>query len=221
MADQTDDGLIREVDEELREEQMKKLWQRYGKYVVSTAVLIVAVVAGNQIWKSQQLSNRSTESAQYFDAQSLAASGNSQDALKAMQALAGSASTGYGVLAQFQEAALLAETGDHANASQLYQQIARDTLGDVALSGLASIMAAMVDVNAGGYDRAALEFRLTSMADETHPYRFSARELLAVIAMEHGDTEKAKVALNTLIDDLRTPQNLRLRAQSMLQGLGS
>ena len=220
MADQTDDGLIREVDEELREEQMKRLWQRYGKFVVGIAVLIVAIVAGNQIWQSQQLSARSAESKQYFDAQTLAASGNTQEALAAMQSLAGSASTGYGVLAQFQEAALLAEKGDHANASQLYQQIARDTLGDVALSGLANVMSAMVDVNAGGYDRAALEFRLTAMSEDTHPYRFSARELLAVIAIEHSDNDKAKLALDALINDQATPQNIRLRAQSMLQGLG-
>ncbi|MEG3618892.1 tetratricopeptide repeat protein [Magnetovibrio sp. PR-2] len=221
MADQTDDGLIREVDEELREEQMKRLWQRYGKFVVGTAVLIVAIVAGNQIWQSQQLSARSEDSAKYFDAQLLAASGNTQEALKAMQTLAGSASTGYGVLAQFQEAALMAESGDHSGASQLYQHIARDTLGDVALSGLANVMSAMVEVNAGGYDRAALEFRLGAMSENTHPYRFSARELLALIAMEHGDSEKAKAVLNALIDDQATPQNLRLRAQSMLQGLGS
>ncbi len=221
MADQNDDSLIREVNEELREEQMMKLWKRYGNYVVGVAVLIVVIVAGNQIWKNYDISTRTAESDQYFTAQQLAAAGNNAEALNAMKALAGSASSGYGVLAKFQEAALLVETGNSAGAAMLYQQIARETIGDVALSGLANILAAMVEVNAGGYDRAAMEFRLSTLAEENHPYRHSARELLAIIAMEHSDTEKANTALNTLINDKSAPQNLRVRAEKLLQRLGS
>ena len=34
--------VFREVDEEVRREQLKKLWDRYGIYLVILAVLIVA-----------------------------------------------------------------------------------------------------------------------------------------------------------------------------------
>ncbi|MCW8915099.1 MAG: tetratricopeptide repeat protein [Magnetovibrio sp.] len=221
VADQNDDSLIREVNEDLREEQMMKLWQRYGSTVVGVAVLIVVIVAGNQIWKNYDISTRTADSDQYFAAQQLAASGSNAEALKAMQALSSSASGGYSVLAKFQEAALMVETGDSYGAAKLYQQIARDTIGDVALSGLANIMAAMVEVSAGSYDRAAMEFRLSTLAEPSHPYRHSARELLAIIAMEHSDTEKAKTTLNTLIEDKSAPQNLRMRAEKLLQRLGS
>ena len=35
--------IFREVDEDLRREQYKKLWERFGSYVIGLAVLIVVV----------------------------------------------------------------------------------------------------------------------------------------------------------------------------------
>ena len=38
--------IFDEVDEEVRREQFKKLWERYGNLFVALAVLIVAAVGG-------------------------------------------------------------------------------------------------------------------------------------------------------------------------------
>jgi hypothetical protein len=37
--------IFQEVDEEVRREQLKKLWERYGHYAVAAAILLVAAVA--------------------------------------------------------------------------------------------------------------------------------------------------------------------------------
>ncbi len=42
--------IFREVEEEVRREQAKKLWDRYGAYVIGVAVLLVAVTAGYRGW---------------------------------------------------------------------------------------------------------------------------------------------------------------------------
>ncbi len=221
MADQSDDGLIREVNEELREEQMKQLWQRYGGYVVGLALVIVIIVAGYQGWKQYDISTRSSEGEQFHTALQLLRSGSDAQAITAMRTLAGEASTGYGMLAQFQEAALLAKQGDAASAASIYKQIARENSGNVALSGLANILGVMVEVNAGGYERQALELRLSTIAEDGHPYRHSARELLGVIALDAGDAAKAREAFTQLAGDTSAPQGLRARASSLLQNLGS
>ncbi|MGZ9092727.1 MAG: tetratricopeptide repeat protein, partial [Rhodoplanes sp.] len=36
--------IFREVDEEVRREQLKRLWDRYGLLFIATAVLLVAAV---------------------------------------------------------------------------------------------------------------------------------------------------------------------------------
>ena len=38
--------IFREVDEEVRREQLKKLWDQYGNYLVALAVLIVVGIGG-------------------------------------------------------------------------------------------------------------------------------------------------------------------------------
>ena len=38
--------LFNEVDEELRREQLKRLWDRYSLYIIALAILIVAGVGG-------------------------------------------------------------------------------------------------------------------------------------------------------------------------------
>ena len=45
MVDQRD-SLAREIDEELRREQLLKLWEQYGTYVIAAAVLIIAGIGG-------------------------------------------------------------------------------------------------------------------------------------------------------------------------------
>jgi len=217
VADHTEDALIREVNDELREEQMMKLWKRYGNYLVGAALVIIAIVAGYQGWKSYDISTRTSEGNRFTNAMQLAQSGDTAGALSAMTALAGDASSGYAVLAQFQQAAMLSKQGDAASAAQLYQQIARDNVGNVALSGLANILGLMTEINAGGYDAKALEFRLSSIATDAHPYRHSARELLGLIALESGDMEKANTVFKALAADTTAPKSLRDRANKLIQ----
>ena len=52
----SDTEFIRDVDEELRRDQMKSLWDRYGLYVIGAAVLIVALTAGYRGWDAWQRS---------------------------------------------------------------------------------------------------------------------------------------------------------------------
>jgi len=221
VADHTEDALIREVNDELREEQMMKLWHRYGAYVVGVAVVIVAIVAGYQGWKSYDVSTRSSEGDRFQSAVQMAQSGDTAGALAAVRTLADDASSGYGVLARFKQASLLYKQGDGAGAAQVYQQIARENVGNVALSGLANILGIMIEINAGGYDAKALEFRLSTIAEDGHPYRHSARELLGVIALESGETDKANTAFSGLASDLTAPKGIRDRAKNLIQRLGT
>lgn len=221
MADHIEDALIREVDEDLREEQMMKLWQRYGGFVVGIAVVIVAVVAGYQGWKHYDISTRTSESERFVAAQQLVQDGKTTEAQAALQQLAADASSGYGVMAKFQEAALLKQQGDVQGASARYQEIARDTIGNVALSGLANILSIMTEIDAGDYDVSAIEFRLSNLAEEDHPYRHSAHELQGLVALKAGDREKAHTIFEQLSKDKTAPQALRERAVKMAQSLGS
>lgn len=221
VADHIEDALIREVNEELREEQMMKLWKRYGGYAIGVAVLVVAIVAGYQGWKQYTANTRLEESERFYAAAQLAGMDNTDAALSAFQSLASDASTGYGVLSSFQAAALKAGAGDVAGATALYNQIAKENTADTAVSGLASVMSAALEINAGGYDRAALEQRLQTISGDDQPYRYSARELLGLIALDAGDVANARALFDQLSTDAAAPQSMAQRARDIVQSLGS
>lgn len=221
MADHIEDALIREVNDELREEQMMKLWKRYGGFVVGVAILVVAIVAGYQGWKHYTTTTRQEEGERFYAAAQLADAGNIEGALDAFQKLAGDASTGYGVLAQFQQATLKADAGDIPGAVAQYAQIARETASDPAISGLATLLGTTQEINAGGYDRATLELRLQAISDDGQPYRYTARELLGLIALDAGDEASARTRFEQLATDATAPPAMAQRARDITQSLGA
>lgn len=78
--DAAQDALFREVDEELRHEQMASLWKKYGGVVIAAALAVVLSVAGYQGWKYWQNSVREDEAARYQAALTLLEQGDTQEA---------------------------------------------------------------------------------------------------------------------------------------------
>ncbi len=219
MSNPNEDALIREVNDEMREERIAQFWQRYGVYVVGAAILLVIAVAGYQGWLKYDTSTRTHEAATFSTATALARAGNLKAATQALEKLESDASSGYRVLAQFEHAAMLAKKGDAKGAAKLYKTIAYDTSSNIALSDLANILGAAVEVNAGNYDRAGLELRLKAIAEDSQPYRFSARELLGLIALEAGDRKTARSIFEKLASSTAAPQGMAQRARDLVQSM--
>ncbi len=61
--------------------------------------------------------------------------------------------------------------------------------------------------------------RLQPLAADSQPFRSSARELLALIALGEGDTAAARDLYTKISDDREAPAGLRQRATQMLAAL--
>ena len=90
--------IFREIDEELRRDNLLKLWSRYGRYIVALAVLVLLVAGGIVAWRDHQLSERRAQSMRYSSALSLVREGKDADAGKVF-ALIAQEGGGYGTLA--------------------------------------------------------------------------------------------------------------------------
>jgi len=95
VAEEVQEGIFREIDEELRQEHYAKLWRRYGKVVIAAAVLLVAGVAGYQGWRSWDANMRKADGERFAAAQALARAQDPSGAEAAFAKLAGDASGGY------------------------------------------------------------------------------------------------------------------------------
>ena len=125
MADHTQDSLLREIDEELRQEQYAKLWKRYGNHLIGAALALVLAVAGYQGWRTYDVNNRMELGERFAAAQEMAKSGETAAAAAAFAALADDAGSGYELLARLRTAAARAETGDKSGAITIYRQLRR------------------------------------------------------------------------------------------------
>ena len=115
--------IFREIDEELRRDNLRKLWSRYGRYIVALAVLVLVAAGGIMAWRDHQLSERRAQSMRYSSALSLVREGKDADAAKVFAVIA-QESGGYAMLASFEEAELLAKSGDRKAAAAAYDRIA-------------------------------------------------------------------------------------------------
>jgi hypothetical protein len=210
----SDRDFFREVDEAVRQDRYKELWDKYGVYALIVAGAIVAAVAGFKAWTYWQERKAQEAGTEFSQAVTQLDGGEAAKARDALNALAEKGPAGYSVLARFQLAAAEAQAGNTDKAVADYDALATDSGTDNILKGLATIQAATLRLDTADY--AEMERRLKGMIDEGSPWRYSARELLGLSAYRLNKMPDAEKQFSTLVADQGTPQNLRERADMML-----
>jgi hypothetical protein len=211
--------IIREVDEELRRENWENLWKKYGKYIVAAALAVVIGTAAVMGWRAYD-HNRRMEAGDRFAA-AITEAENTSDPAQAADILAAyvsEAPTGYATLARLREAKLRADAGDRDAAIALYDAIASDSAVERLFRDLATLYSVRMQIEEG--DPSTLNSRLLPLAADDSPWRYSARELQAVVDLRSGDTAAAREMFTRLADDANAPDSLRTRATEMLHAMG-
>ncbi len=210
----SDESLFREVDEEVRQDQFKKIWKQYGNYFTVLAVAIVLLVAGFKGWQYWQLSQAETAAGVFADAVKKLEEGKTADADAAFAAIE---HKGYAKLGELRRAAALVSAGKADDAVALYDALANDQNNEQSIRDLARLRAgyALVDKLAP----AELITRLGSFDNEENPSRGLAREIFALSAYRTGDYALADRYLNAIIADQGVALELRQRAQTLLEVL--
>ena len=82
-----DDSFIREVNEELRSDQLRFVWRRFGRLIIGGAVLIVlgtAAYSGYRYWQGHQAGSSGD---QFISALTLADQNKTDEALAALASI--------------------------------------------------------------------------------------------------------------------------------------
>ena len=211
MSD-TDESIFREVDEDVRNEEYKKLWDRFGKYVSGLAIAVVVGVAGFQAWKYYEVKQAEDAGAIYADAVKKAADGKTEDALAAFAAVH---HDGFSQLAQLSVAQMSADKGDIDKAVAAYDAFAADAKNDPALADLARIRAGYLLVDTATPEQ--LLGRLVRFDKEGDAWRNEAREILGLAAWRVKDFAGAKKQMDAIYADAKAPGAMRQRAQILIQ----
>lgn len=209
---ENNDALFREVDDEVRQEEYQKIWERYGRYFIGAAVIFVGAVAGLQGWNHYQQQQAEAASVTYFDALKKASDGKTDDALAALAAVK---HPGFGQLAKLEEAAITAAKGDTDKAVAAYDAIAADPGFDPAFADLARIRAGYLLADSQSPDQ--LLPRLGRYDKDDAQWHNEAREIFGLSAWRLKDYAMANRYFNAIALDPTATPGLRQRAQVMLQ----
>ncbi|OYD85405.1 tetratricopeptide repeat protein [Azospirillum brasilense] len=204
--------IFREVDEDLRRDRMERVFKRYGGIMLAAALAVVAATGGTVAWRNWQQSQKQSETTALAAALSQAAQGPDKG-VEALAAFAGKADPGMAALAQLNAAALLAREGKTAEAVAVYDKLSGNAGAGAVYRELAVLLSVMHQLGSG--DPAQLQARLQPLTADANPWRFSAREMSAVLAARAGDKDRARTLFQQLADDSQAPAGVRSRAADL------
>jgi hypothetical protein len=204
--------LFDEVDEEVRREQLKKLWDKYSLYIIAVAILIVAAVGG---WRGYEYleAKKAAEAGDALNkAIELSEQNKHSEAETAFSDLVAKGTYGYRLLSRFRLAAEI-EKRDPKAAAQMFDALAADRSIGAEQQELARIRAGGILVDTATY--ADMKQRLEADTAPSATFRHVARELLALSAVRANDSTAARQWLDMMSADAETPPSVRSRAEAL------
>jgi hypothetical protein len=208
----SDESLFREVDEEVRQDQFKKIWARYGNLIIAACLALIAVVAGIKGWQYWQV--RQSEQAAETFSKVIAdiEAGKTSDAVPLAESIG---HQGFGNLARMAEAAALGKAGKNPEAVKIYDAIAADPQVGSGMQDAARVRAAYLLVDTLPPNELAT--RLSGLDAEKSAWRNAVHEILALSAYRTGDYALADRHANEIVADITAAPAVRQRAQMLVQ----
>jgi len=208
----SDSAAFQEVDDAVRQDDLKLWWKRWGTWVVAAAVLLVVAVAGFVGWRQYDQAKRAEASVAYSAA--LAKIETDKAAARTeLSKQAESAPEPYRFLAALAAAQLQDKPADQVTSLEAVAPRLPPELSDLAL-----VMAGFRSVDAGKLDEQV--GKLGALAQADRPFHVSVIELQALAAARKGDLKRAKELWTDIAKDPGAPQGAQQRAQAMLTYYG-
>jgi hypothetical protein len=179
-------------------------------------LLVVGVAAweGWKAWRERQLA---AAAEQLLAVERDMAAGRWAEAAAAFGGAATDGEPGPAAIARLREAAALGRAGEADAVATALGALADRAGADPLLRQLATLLLAQQTLDSA--DPAELRSRLVPLAEAGQPWRNSARELLALLALRAGDTAQARSLVDSIVDDVDTSAGLRQRAEALRDNL--
>lgn len=207
--------IFQEVDEDLRRERLKRVWDRYGIFVIAAAVLIVVVTAGYRGYEAWNTSRQQAAGDAFIAALAEAEGALTAGAAETLETFAADAPSGYAMLARFRAATVYEQAGQSEAARDAFAALARDSALPETYRDLARLRLAQIEIDLGEFD-AARQSVATMAENSGSPFNASAQELMGLAAYAADDNKAARRWFTSLRDGATTPPGLRTRARFML-----
>jgi hypothetical protein len=216
MVDKND-TLLREVEDELRQDRLRKLWDRYGTYVVGgLAAFIVGLFIYQQV-EASRVAAEQAAGARFEAARRLLADKKDGEAQAALSDIGKNGPGGYAALARLQQAGTYVKADKTTEAVAAYDAVAGDSATDAVLRDFARLQAA--GLRLGAADWTEMQNRLSTLIDERNAFRVNARELLGLAARSAAKTDEARKLFLQVLGDSKASPAIKERVNGYMSSL--
>ncbi len=207
------DALLREVVDDVKDEQFRKMWDKYGLLIIIGVALILTVTISFESIKNWQAKKYQEVSNAYSVALSLQNQGRLDESLEVYNYLADKASGIYADLARLQIASVYVEQDKNEDAQKVLELLAADgnllQMRDVAALKLA---ADKLNSGAAAEDISKILQPLCERANSSA----LAHELMAMLYVREHQIDKALIEYEKVRYSATATEDMKSRALDMM-----
>ena len=213
-------ALIDEVNDEVKAENLRKFFERYGKFLMGGVIALIVAVAAFNFYQNFTRNMQEKETALLIAVMDRDPSTMSEEDLKAMmQELIRLGKDGHGEGIRFAagitEASALQRKNQKDAAISRLDQLAKDTSIKDMYRDYALLQEIRMQVDTG--DAAKLLRDVAPLTADSNPWHVSALQLAAILDAKLGHMDDAATKLRRILDAQDTPIAAREEAAQLLR----
>ena len=218
LTPDTDGSFVREVDENLRRDQMAERAKRYGGVVIGAVVLFLLAIAGYLYWQDRQQKQAEAGTEQLTGVLQDIGASKVATAPATLDTLRQSDAEGVKAIAGLTRAALALQQGNRKLAATVYAEVAADTGLAQPYRDLALVRGTSLEFDTLKPDEVIA--RLQPLAVAGQPFFGSAGEMIGMSLIAKGQKPAAAQLFAKIAADEGVPDSLRARAVQVAGTLG-
>ncbi|MBA2771371.1 MAG: tetratricopeptide repeat protein [Sphingomonas sp.] len=215
--DTPNESFLREVDENLRRDQMRDFAKSYGMWLIAGVVLVLAAIAGWIYWQDRQKKQAAGQSEELSAIFTDIGSGRLNTAKPRLQALESADSDIVRASALLTEAAIALEANDRSTALAKYKALSDGGMPE-AYQQLGLVRATALEFDSLKPEEVIARMQPLTKAGE--PWFGAAGELTAMAYLKQGQRQPAARLFAQIAADRTVPETVRSRATQIAGTLG-
>lgn len=210
--------FVREVDENLRRDQLRDFFNKYGNWLIAAVVLFLGSSAAFIWWQQHQAQRAQGQVEELAQIYQDIGSGDTTKAPQQLDGLSKSSSKAVRASAQFARAALALQQNDSKAAVAIYNSIASDSSLPQPYRDAALIRQTAIEFDDLKPEQVIA--RLGSLAKPGEPWFGTAGEMTGLALIKQGKNQEAGQLFATIAKDQSVPEPIRNRAAEVASSLG-
>lgn len=211
------DAFINEVSEEVKNDNFKELWNRYGLLIIAIVAVAVCGAVSFEKIKSWRLQHNQMTTETYMDAAHK--QDNPEAMIAALQKINQSDHGIYGDFARLQIANVLFEQQKDEEAMAMLEALTKDPQVNTEVRQIALVKYATYKVDV--MSKQELTDLLQPVLDANNSWTPLANDLLAMAAIREGDLQTAREIYTKLLTVKDLPDSFKSKIQEMMSSLNT